>query len=74
MQLSLEFQTIEELGLVPLDMAHVRPAAEAFRELDDSITRNFADILLTTMTILYRLYSNLKVCLAFPQIETHELC
>jgi hypothetical protein len=33
---------------------------EAFKVLDNSIKRNFADILLASMDILYKVYGNLK--------------
>eukprot|EP00163_Fabomonas_tropica_P010049 TRINITY_DN2002_c0_g1_i1.p2 TRINITY_DN2002_c0_g1~~TRINITY_DN2002_c0_g1_i1.p2 ORF type:complete len:140 (-),score=48.90 TRINITY_DN2002_c0_g1_i1:229-648(-) len=52
---------MESLGLLPLRHDDVmEQKVEAFKLLEEPIRRNFADILLTTMTLLYKIYTALK--------------
>ncbi|KAN0061165.1 nuclear pore complex subunit [Thecaphora frezii] len=59
-------QTIEALRLLPLDaesrkdIVAITRKAEEFKEVDENIARNFSDIVLMTMTILYKLHQELK--------------
>ncbi|KAJ1981318.1 nuclear pore complex subunit [Dimargaris verticillata] len=53
---------IEKLNLIPLDadVATITRQAEQLRDMDEAVARNFPDILLATMDVLYRLYSQTK--------------
>lgn len=53
---------MEQLGVIPLDgdMSIITRKADEFRDMDEAITRNFAEILLVTMNILYKMYTALK--------------
>ncbi|GAA5938812.1 linker nucleoporin NIC96 [Sporobolomyces koalae] len=55
-------QTIESTSLLPLssDLVTIIRASEDLKDLDDTIVRNLDIILLTTMTILYKLHQQLK--------------
>lgn len=53
---------IEQLSIVPLDgdLVSIIRRSEEFKDLDESILRNFDTILITTMNILYKLHTQLK--------------
>jgi nuclear pore complex protein Nup93 len=53
---------IEQLNIIPLDgdLVTIIRRAEEFKELDESILRNFDTVLLTTMNILYKIHAALK--------------
>lgn len=55
-------QAIESLDLVPLDgdVVSITRKAEDFKEVDDNIARNFSEILLMTMNILFKVHQGLK--------------
>ncbi|GAA5876807.1 hypothetical protein JCM16303_006291 [Sporobolomyces ruberrimus] len=55
-------QTIESTSLLPLssDLVTIIRASEDLKDVDDTIVRNLDIILLTTMTILYKLHQQLK--------------
>src|SRR4051794_22304175 len=55
-------QTMEQLNLIPLDgdIAVITRKAEDFREMDESISRNFSEILVQTMTCLSKVYNTIK--------------
>ncbi|TKY89944.1 hypothetical protein EX895_001242 [Sporisorium graminicola] len=59
-------QTIEALRILPLDaesrkdVVAITRKAEEFKEVDENIARNFSEIVLMTMTILYNLHQELK--------------
>lgn len=55
-------QTIESTSLIPLssDLVAIIRASEDLKDVDDTIVRNLDIILLTTMTILYKLHQQLK--------------
>ncbi|SAM84527.1 related to NIC96-nuclear pore protein [Ustilago bromivora] len=59
-------QTIEALRILPLDaesrkdVVAITRKAEEFKEVDENIARNFSEIVLMTMTILYKLHQELK--------------
>ncbi|KAM0753758.1 NIC-domain-containing protein [Meredithblackwellia eburnea MCA 4105] len=65
--LELSLATIEAVNIIPLqsnpeqvNLVNIIRSAEEFKELDESIVRNFDVILLTTMNIIYKLYGALK--------------
>jgi len=58
--LILSHQQIEHVGIIPFDMSQMNEGVERSRHLNPVVSRNFADILLATMTTLYKLYSSLK--------------
>lgn len=45
---------------VPLDAASINASVVSFRELDERIRDNFSDVLLATMTLLYKEYEREK--------------
>lgn len=53
---------IEQLNIIPLDgdLVTIIRRAEEFKELDESILRNFDTVLLMTMNILYKIHAALK--------------
>jgi nuclear pore complex protein Nup93 len=51
---------IESTGMIPFDLGQVSEKVEAFRYLHEVIRRNFGEILLATMALLYALYNQLK--------------
>ncbi|PWZ03679.1 NIC-domain-containing protein [Testicularia cyperi] len=59
-------QAIEALRILPLDaesrrdIVAITKKAEEFKEVDENIARNFSEIVLMTMTILYKLHQELK--------------
>lgn len=59
-------QTIEALRILPLDgesrkdVVAITRKAEEFKEVDENIARNFSEIVLMTMTMLYKLHQELK--------------
>jgi len=53
-------KAINSLDIVPVKKSDIEARVNSFSGLDDSITLNFADILLGTMTCLYKLYMNSK--------------
>lgn len=55
-------EIIESLNIIPLDgdLVSIIRRAEEFKELDESILRNFDTVLLTTMNVLYKIHSGLK--------------
>ncbi|GAA5897343.1 linker nucleoporin NIC96 [Sporobolomyces salmoneus] len=61
-KLEQALQTIESTSLIPLssDLVTIIRASEELKEVDDTIVRNLDIILLTTMTILYKLHQQLK--------------
>ncbi|KAL1923580.1 uncharacterized protein VTP21DRAFT_8560 [Calcarisporiella thermophila] len=61
-QFEQALQLMEQLNLIPLesDMALITRKADDLRDLDETIARNFSQLLLMTMTILYKLYTALK--------------
>ena len=61
-QLDLSLSIIENLNLIPLngDVIFITKKAEDFKEVDESISKNFSDVLLVTMNILFKLHANLK--------------
>jgi len=50
----------DHLGIIPTEVILIESRVEAFKSLDHCIKRNFADLLLATMDILYRIYTQLK--------------
>ncbi|KAJ1673670.1 nuclear pore complex subunit [Spiromyces aspiralis] len=61
-KLELALSIIQNTGLVPFDcdIAEATRKSEQIRDMDPTITRNFADILLATMDIMSKLYAGLK--------------
>ncbi|GAA5959783.1 hypothetical protein JCM3765_000101 [Sporobolomyces pararoseus] len=61
-KLEQALQTIESTSLIPLssDLVTIIRASEDLKQVDDTIVRNLDIILLTTMTILYKLHQTLK--------------
>ncbi|GAA6062838.1 hypothetical protein JCM10212_001844 [Sporobolomyces blumeae] len=61
-ELEQALQTIESTSLLPLssDLVAIIRASEDLKDVDDSIVRNLDVVLLTTMTILYKLHQQLK--------------
>ncbi|PWN52304.1 NIC-domain-containing protein [Violaceomyces palustris] len=63
---SAALQTIESLRLLPLDaesrkdIVSITRKADEFKQVDENIARNFSEIVLMTMTILYKLHQELK--------------
>ena len=55
-------QAIEDINVIPLhgELVAIIRAAEDFKDLDESIVRNFDVILLTTMNIIYKVHGSLK--------------
>lgn len=59
-------QAIEALRILPLDaesrkdVVAITKKADEFKEVDENIARNFSEIVLMTMTILYKLHQELK--------------
>jgi nuclear pore complex protein Nup93 len=57
-------QTLESVQILPLaqdtDIVPVIKTAEDFKELDETITRNFDAVMLTAMNIIYALHQQLK--------------
>jgi nuclear pore complex protein Nup93 len=53
---------IESTGLIPMNVETfvLSKKAEELKSLDESIAKNFSEILVATMTILYEMYSALK--------------
>ena len=53
---------IESIGLIPLsgDIAELSEKVDRFKRLDELITRNFTEILLTTQELFFSLYNQLK--------------
>ncbi len=61
-------QLIESLEIIPFDN-RTEKKAESFKLLDHSIKRNFADILLASMDLLYKLYGNIKSTLTLGPVH-----
>lgn len=65
-QLLPALQTLEALHLLPLDaearkdVVSITRKAEEFKTYDENITKNFSDIVLMAMTLLYKLHQELK--------------
>ncbi|GAA5920378.1 hypothetical protein JCM1841_005599 [Sporobolomyces salmonicolor] len=61
-KLEQALQTIESTSLIPLssDLVAIIRASEDLKDVDDAIVRNLDVVLLTTMTILYKLHQQLK--------------
>ncbi|TIA94364.1 hypothetical protein E3P81_00121 [Wallemia ichthyophaga] len=61
-QLDFALDGIEQLNIIPLsgDVISITRKAEDFKEINESISRNFSDILLVTMNILFKIHANLK--------------
>jgi nuclear pore complex protein Nup93 len=59
---SFFFQTIEGVNFIPLDgdLVVIIKRADEFKDADESITRNFDNVLVTTMNILHKLHTELK--------------
>lgn len=51
---------MDKLDILPVDMLNLEAKSVLFNMLDNSIKTNFSQILLATMEIYYRVYSNLK--------------
>jgi hypothetical protein len=51
---------MEALDLIPTDNRTIEAKVLAFNNMDSSIRNNFADILLATMEIYFKLYGDLK--------------
>jgi nuclear pore complex protein Nup93 len=56
-QFAEALQTATSIGLVPVSTAEMAEKVDAFRALDPTILRNFAEILIAHMTVLHSLYS-----------------
>lgn len=65
-QLAQALQTLEALQVLPLDaearkdVVSITRRAEEFKEYDENIAKNCADIALMAMTVLYKLHQELK--------------
>lgn len=65
-QLPAALQVLETLRLLPLDaesrkdVMSITRKAEEFKAYDDTITKNFSDIVLMAMNLLYKLHRTLK--------------
>ncbi|WFD29131.1 nuclear pore complex subunit [Malassezia sp. CBS 17886] len=65
-QLLPALQVLEGLHVLPLDtdarkdVVSITRKAEDFKNYDETITRNFSDVVLMAMTILYKLHQSLK--------------
>ena len=65
-QLPAALQVLETLRLLPLDaesrkdVMSITRKAEEFKAYDDTITKNFSDIVLMAMNLLYKLHQTLK--------------
>ncbi|WFC98722.1 nuclear pore complex subunit [Malassezia yamatoensis] len=63
---SVALQILQSLHLFPLDMdsrkdvVSITRKAEEFKTYDDNITKNFSEIVLMAMTLLYKLHQELK--------------
>lgn len=51
---------IAELGLLPFDHSQIESCSATFKTIADSVRKNFAEIILATMTCLYRMFVILK--------------
>lgn len=51
---------IADLGLLPFDHSQIESCSANFKNLADPVRRNFAEIILATMTCLYRMFVILK--------------
>lgn len=65
-QLLPALQALEALHLLPLDaesrkdVVSITRKAEEFKTYDENITKNFSDVVLMAMTLLYKLHQELK--------------
>ncbi|KAL6074513.1 Nucleoporin nup93 [Balamuthia mandrillaris] len=53
-------EILMSMDIIPFDMSEMTDKVERFRYIDEAIRRNFADILLAAMTILYKTYTAMK--------------
>jgi nuclear pore complex protein Nup93 len=53
-------RSIEQHGLLPLELVHVSEASEQFRTLADCVRANFGDYLLASMRVLAELFEQAK--------------
>lgn len=51
---------MESLDIIPFNIHAMERKVAAFQELDQVVKHNFAEILLATMDVLYKLHGNLK--------------
>ena len=51
---------IDKLDLLPREMGQLNEKVRMFRDLDETVKRNCSNILLAYMTIIYKLFSELK--------------
>ncbi|WFC93471.1 nuclear pore complex subunit [Malassezia brasiliensis] len=65
-QLLPALQTLEALHVLPLDaearkdVVSITRKADEFKTLDENLTKNFSDVVLMAMTLLYKLHQELK--------------
>jgi hypothetical protein len=51
---------IKTLNIIPFNTKELEDKVNNFKTLSESIRRNFAEILLATMTSLFKIYTNVK--------------
>jgi len=51
---------IADIGLVPFDHSQIESCSGTFKNISDPVRRNFAEIVLATMTCLYRMFIIIK--------------
>ena len=65
-QLLPALQALEALHVLPLDaearkdVVSITRKADEFKTLDENLTKNFSDVVLMAMTLLYKLHQELK--------------
>lgn len=59
-QLKIKFQTIAESEMLPLHVKDVDERVTALRRVSPEVAGTLTDVLLATMTILYRQYQKLR--------------
>jgi nuclear pore complex protein Nup93 len=52
--------TMKTLNIIPFHTKEIEEKVNNFKKLNEAVRRNFAEILVATMTCLYKLYSKLK--------------
>lgn len=71
-QLDTALDVMQKLKLVPLRNDSVEERVAAFRQYNDEIRRNFPDVLLATMNILYENYRKIRGTGLSPLVESQR--
>lgn len=71
-QYAAALDMIQRSELIPLSLSQVEEKVAKFKKLDERITRNIADILFATMSMIYAQFKKLKEENTLPGIPTDE--